>query len=74
MGRSYVTTFGYCVHPQVRMGIDEPRIDRETVQVPDTRTGRRLHIATDPLDESVPDYYRGTIQDLPRCRHNPCAH
>ena len=74
MGRPHVAAFGDCVHAQVRMRIDEPRIDRVACQVPDACPSRGLRVATNALDEPVPDYNSGVVQNLPRSRHNPGTH
>ena len=74
MGRPHIAALGDCVHPKVRVRIDEPRIDREARQVPYARARRGLQVATNSLDESVADYDRGVVQDLPRSRHDPRAH
>ena len=73
MGRPHVAPFGHGVHPEVGVGVDEARIDREARHVPDPGARGRVAAPAHPLDEPVPDHDRGVFHDLARPRHHPGA-
>lgn len=64
-----VATFRDVIHSEICMRINEARIDRVTLQLPNARSCQGLHVTPHLLDNAVTDHNGCVVQDLSRSGH-----